>query len=80
MIVRFIPHDRGFGYARKGGEARAQESDAAFASATAAHLREFLVEMKDPAPANARARHAREILRVVVAGYESAEKRAVVAL
>lgn len=74
----------------KGGEARAevggrstviaQESDASFASATAAHLREFLVEMKDPAPANDHARHAREILRVVFAGYESAEKRAVVVL
>jgi predicted dehydrogenase len=74
----------------KGGEARAevggrsttiaQETDSAFASATAAHLREFLNEIKDPNPANMRARHAREILRVVFAGYESAEKRTVIAL
>ena len=74
----------------KGGEARAevggrsvviaQEADMAFASATAAHLRDFLLEMREPAPANSRARHAREILRLVFAGYESARKRAVVNL
>ncbi len=74
----------------KGGEARAevggrstviaQEATMAFASATAAHLRDFLKEMGESSPANARAQHAREILRVVFAGYESAQKRTVINL
>ncbi len=74
----------------KGGEARAevggkstliaQEPNSAFASATAVHLRDCLVEMKKRTPSLDRARHAREILRLVFAGYEAAQTCSVVKL
>ena len=74
----------------KGGEARmeaggrstviAAEPQTAFASATAMHLREFLGEMQQPAPNLSRAQHAREILRLVFAGYEAARRRTVIEL
>jgi predicted dehydrogenase len=68
----------------KGGEARVEsdarsrtlvrEPRAAFASATAAHLRMLLSERENrSANLRASAEHAREILRVVLAGYESAK-------
>jgi predicted dehydrogenase len=67
----------------KGGEARveaggrsrvlAQEREMAFASATAAHLRAFLAQRRNPsAQAYAPAERARDILRLVFAGYEAA--------
>lgn len=66
----------------KGGEARVEcgghsrviavEKDRAFASATAAHLRKFLLELHAGHKSNEDARHAREVLRVAFAGYESA--------
>jgi hypothetical protein len=65
----------------KGGEARAEvgaqstviakEPKSAFASATAAHLREILVAIRQPTITHERAYHAREILRTIFAGYES---------
>jgi predicted dehydrogenase len=74
----------------KGGEARAeiggkskliaQEAQSAFASATAVHLREILVEMKKAKPSLEPAYHAREILRLVFAGYEAAQNASVVKL
>ncbi|MCI0398187.1 MAG: Gfo/Idh/MocA family oxidoreductase [Chloroflexi bacterium] len=72
----------------KGGEARAEvgwrssllaaEPRPAFASATAAHLRHLLPEMQQPIPSLDHARHAREVLRLVFAGYEAAEKQAII--
>jgi len=66
----------------RGGEARAEsggrsrviavEKDEAFASATATHLKKFFEEIQAGKKDNAAARHAREILRIVFAGYESA--------
>lgn len=66
----------------KGGEVRAEsgarsttivrEPRVAFASATADHLRELLRQRRDQETSYAAAEHAREILRVVFAGYESA--------
>ncbi|HXE05286.1 MAG TPA: Gfo/Idh/MocA family oxidoreductase [Bryobacteraceae bacterium] len=44
-----------------------------FAAATAEHLRLFLREMREPEPCLDSALQAREILRVVFAGYKSAE-------
>ena len=65
----------------KGGQARAEVDGVSrtyhssrhseFASATAEHLRHFLDEMEKPVRSLAAAEHAREILRVVFAGYES---------
>jgi len=67
-----------------GGEARAEsggrsrvlavEKRPAFATATAAHLARFVAEIKAGRLSNEDARHAREILRVVFAGYESARR------
>jgi predicted dehydrogenase len=66
----------------KGGQARAEIDGAGtaycssrqseFATATADHLRQFLAEMREPVRSTANAVHAREILRLVFAGYESA--------
>jgi predicted dehydrogenase len=66
----------------KGGQARAEKDGGShayssskrgeFASATAAHLRYFLSEMKKPQRSLDGAQHAREILNLVFAGYESA--------
>jgi predicted dehydrogenase len=66
----------------KGGEVRVEsggrsrvlvrERQIAFASATAAHLRAFLAERASANRSYAAIEHAREILRVVFAGYESA--------
>ncbi len=66
----------------KGGEARlerggrstlmAQERRDAYASATSTHLRKFLEAIRSGERANHAARHARELLRIVFAGYESA--------
>lgn len=66
----------------KGGQARAEingrsrayssSARGEFASATAAHLRYFLSEMKKPQRSLEGAVHAREILNLVFAGYESA--------
>ncbi len=66
----------------KGGQARAESNGRSrvisssrtgeFASATAAHLRYFISEMKKPVRSLEGARHAREILNLVFAGYESA--------
>jgi predicted dehydrogenase len=67
----------------RGGQARAERNgrshvyssagSAEFASATAAHLRYFLEQMKSPEPPLDGAEHAREILRLVFAAYASAE-------
>ena len=66
----------------KGGQARAEvegrsrvyssSKKGEFASATAEHLKFFLDEMRQSPPPLAGAREAREILRLVFAGYESA--------
>ena len=66
----------------KGGQARAEveghsraycsSRKGEFASATAEHLKFFLEEMRQSPPPLAGAREAREILRLVFAGYESA--------
>lgn len=72
----------------RGGEARAesggrsrvyvQEAQPAFMSATAAHLERFVGEIsRDPLDYGA-AEHAREVLRLALAGYESAESGEVV--
>lgn len=68
----------------KGGEARVEfggrsrvlavERDRAFASATATHLRKFLDELRSRQRSNEGAWHAREILRIAFAGYESARR------
>ncbi len=50
----------------------AAERSAAFASATAAHLSEMVAMIDADNIDNARARHARDMLRVIFAGYESA--------
>lgn len=74
----------------RGGEARIEsgarvrplvrEKNIAFAAATAAHLRE-LVRERSSEPINWKAvEHAREILRIVFAGYESARSGEVVHL
>jgi predicted dehydrogenase len=70
-----------FGFV-KGGQAREEMNGRSrtfssaknkeFASATAAHLRYFLAEMRKPVRSLEGAEHAREILRLVFAGYESA--------
>ncbi len=67
----------------KGGEARLEagarsralvrEPRLAFASATREHLREFLRQRASPELSWAAAEHAREVLRTIFAGYESAE-------
>jgi predicted dehydrogenase len=72
----------------KGGEARAEvgaqsrviakEPQSAFASATAAHLRELLTAIRQPTISHERAYHAREILRTIFAGYESNRRRSTV--
>jgi hypothetical protein len=74
----------------RGGLARAEidgrsrviatEPRIATATATASHLREMIAEMKNPNVDNSRARHAREILRLIFAAYEAAEKNTVVEL
>lgn len=74
----------------KGGEARAESGGRSariaaarrppLAQATARHLIALLPEMQQPQPSLARARWAREILRIVFAGYESAARRQVVML
>lgn len=74
----------------RGGEARvesagrsrvlAREPQMAFASATAATLREFLDARKSGERSYAGIERAREILRLVFAGYESAETGRTVAL
>lgn len=68
----------------RGGEARAEsggrsrllavEKKPAFASATATHLSHFIAEIKAGRTSNEDARHAREILRIALAGYESARR------
>lgn len=75
----------------KGGEARVEsnarsrtlvrEPGMAFASATASHLRDYLAGRNSGEPPGyAEAGHAREIMRVVEAGYESAETGRVIVL
>ena len=74
----------------KGGQARAEingrsetycsSRKSEFASATAGHLQLFLAEMRKPQRPIENALQAREILRMVFAGYESAEKGATVRL
>ena len=66
----------------KGGQARAESGGAdrnysssrrsEFATATARHLEQFLQQMREPVRSTEDAIHAREILRLVFAGYESA--------
>lgn len=74
----------------KGGEARleaegkstviAREQQPAFASATAAHLRK-MIEMRRSGDIDYKGiEHAREILRIIFAGYQSAETNQVVSL
>jgi predicted dehydrogenase len=77
------------GFAR-GGEARVErdgrsiplvrEPLPAFASATAAHLREMVASIRSGRTDLAAARHAREVLRIVFAAYESARRRETVRL
>lgn len=75
----------------RGGEARVESNarsrplvrdrQTAFASATAEHIREYVAQKKSDGPISyAAAEHAREILRVVEAGYESAASGRVVEL
>ncbi len=74
----------------KGGEARvessgstrvlAQERNPAFASATAAHLRTFLKNGKGSGTDFDSVEHARNILRIIFAGYESAKTGQIVKL
>ncbi len=66
----------------KGGQARAEVDGrpttycssrrGEFATATARHLERFIEEMREPVRPVENALHAREILRIVFAGYESA--------
>ena len=66
----------------KGGQARAESGGRTetycssrrgeFGAATARHLQVFLTEMRQPVRSIENAAHAREMLRVVFAGYESA--------
>jgi predicted dehydrogenase len=66
----------------RGGRSRAyvQEAQPAFMTATAAHLERFLGEIrKDPLDYSA-VEHAREVLRLALAGYESAASGEVVHL
>ncbi len=66
----------------RGGETRvesggrshviAREARQAYASATAANLRTFIETVKSGDRSNHAARHAREVMRIVFAGYESA--------
>ena len=66
----------------KGGEARVEKdglsrticraAKSQFAPATADHLRLFLSDIQAPSPNLQAAHHAREVLRAVFAGYESA--------
>ena len=68
----------------KGGQARAEingrsetycsSRKSEFTSATARHLELFLAETRKPQRPIENAMHAREMLRTVFAGYESAEK------
>lgn len=74
----------------RGGEARleigsrssviAREPKDARASATARLLRDVMPEMRKKSPSLERARHARDLMRIVFAGYESAQKRQVIEL
>jgi predicted dehydrogenase len=67
----------------KGGQARVEvqgkskayssSKSPEFASATAEHLRHFLSEMRKPQRSLDGALHAREVLRLVFSGYESAQ-------
>jgi predicted dehydrogenase len=67
----------------KGGEARLEKGgqstlltnqpDAAFGQATAAHLSAFAQAILDGTPPPTTAQHGREVLRAMLAGYESAE-------
>jgi predicted dehydrogenase len=67
----------------KGGEARAEaggrsrviatERHRAYTSATAANLRRFISEIESGVPSARDAYHARELIRIVSAGYESAD-------
>ena len=72
--VRFSLVRGGEARAEAGGRSRvvAREMAQAFAPATAKHLRRFITAVKSGQRSNDAARHAREILRVVFAGYESA--------
>ncbi len=72
--VRFSLVRGGEARAEAGGRSRvvAREMAQAFAPATAKHLRRFITAVKFGQRSNDAARHAREILRVVFAGYESA--------
>ena len=66
----------------KGGQARAEvggrpstycsSRHGEFATATARHLERFVAEMREPVRPTENAAHAREMLRLVFAGYESA--------
>jgi predicted dehydrogenase len=74
----------------KGGESRLErngrsevlvrESSPAFATATAAKLDEFLARVRAGSRDNADARHARALIRLVEAGYESARLGTTIAL
>lgn len=74
----------------RGGEARAEikgrsrviarERQSAFASATAAHLREMISAIEVGDLSLDRARHARQILRVIFAAYQAARECSVVRL
>jgi len=74
----------------KGGEARierggraevlTQDREQAFARATAAKFSDFLARVRAGSTDNAEARHARALIRLVEAGYESARSGATVAL
>jgi predicted dehydrogenase len=68
----------------RGGQARAEvngvphvyssSKQGEFAAATAEHLKYFLTEMRDPKRTLEGAEHARDVLRLVFAGYESANR------
>ncbi|MDQ6677988.1 MAG: hypothetical protein M3Z09_11890, partial [Acidobacteriota bacterium] len=67
----------------KGGQAREENGGRSrafltsktseFALATAEHLKAFIAETRGGSPSLTGAEHARELLRIVFAGYESAE-------
>ncbi len=75
-IVRYGLVKGGLAVLEKGGYSKviASERQSAFASATAANLRGFVNKIQAGEKDNISVRQARELIRLVFAGYESAQK------
>ena len=73
-IFRFSLVKGGEARVEKGGRSRviAKERNRTYMSATASNLRRFIAEIESGAPSVRDAYHARELIRIVSAGYESA--------